>query len=136
MVKKAVYGYEMADSAVYGLLKDFAARNRNKPTEAETILWEYLKSNRQGIHFRRQHIIGLFIADFVCLKHKLVVEIDGLYHQLPEQQTSDKQRTEWLEDKGFKVLRFTNEEVLANTETVVNVIKTYIIKGITTLKQL
>ena len=136
MTNKPVYGYEMADPVTYELLKDFAAENRNKPTEGETILWEYLKSNRQGFHFRRQHIIGLFIADFVCLKHKLVVEIDGLYHQLPEQQTSDKQRTEWLEDKGFKVLRFTNEEVLANTETVVNVIKTYIIKGITTLKQL
>ena len=55
MANKPVYGYEMADPVTYELLKDFAAKNRNKPTEAETILWEYLKSNRQGFHFRRQH---------------------------------------------------------------------------------
>jgi len=122
------YGYEMADPITYSLLKEFANKNRQKPTEAESILWDQLKGNFFGCHFRRQHIIGPFITDFACLKKKLIIELDGGYHQLPEQQTSDKERTEWLESKGFKVLRFTNEEVTFNTQRVLESIKTYIIK--------
>ena len=122
------YGYEMADPITYSLLKEFANKNRQKPTEAESFLWDQLKGNFFGCHFRRQHIIGPFITDFACLKKKLIIELDGGYHQLPEQQTSDKERTEWLESKGFKVLRFTNEEVTYNTQRVLESIKTYIIK--------
>ena len=122
------YGYEMADPITYSLLKEFSNKNRQKPTEAESILWNLLKGNFFGCHFRRQHIIGPFIADFACLKKKLIIEIDGGYHQLPEQQTSDKERTEWLGSKGFKVLRFSNEEVTFNTQRVLECIKTYIIK--------
>ena len=73
--------------------------------------------------FRRQHIIGNFIADFACLPKKLVIEIDGGYHQLPEQQVSDEERTKWLEEQGFKVIRFTNEEIIGDIETVLTKIK-------------
>jgi very-short-patch-repair endonuclease len=128
MKDKCSFGYEMADPIEYTLLKDFAIENRKKPTEEESILWDYLKGNVFGVHFRRQHIIGLFIADFACLSHKLIIEIDGKYHQLPDQQISDKERTEWLEQKGFKVMRFTNEQIINDTNKVLKSIQTYIIK--------
>jgi 5-methyltetrahydrofolate--homocysteine methyltransferase len=113
------FGYEMADPTVYQLLKQFALDNRNKPTEAEALLWDVLKSKQfEGFKFRRQHIIGTYITDIVCLDRRLVVEIDGLIHQLPENKESDAIRTNWLEEKGFKVIRFTNDEVIKNTDKV------------------
>ena len=127
MRDKTIFGYEMADPMIYSLLKAFANENRRKPTGAESVLWGYLKGNQFGAHFRRQHIIGQFIADFVCLSHKLIIEVDGKYHQLPEQQISDEERTDWLEDKDFSVLRFTNEQIIADTDNVLNRIKDYII---------
>ena len=86
-------------------------------------MWDILKEKRLGASFRRQHIIGQHIADFVCLSHKLVIEIDGNYHSLPEQQISDETRTKWLNEHGLKVLRFKNEEIIGNTEEVINKIK-------------
>jgi 5-methyltetrahydrofolate--homocysteine methyltransferase len=118
-VERAGFGYEMADPTVYPLLKQFALDNRNKPTEAEALLWEKLKSKQfEGFKFRRQHIIGTYIADFVCLDRQLVFEIDGLIHQLPENKASDEVRTTWLTEKGFKVIRFTNDEVIKQTGKV------------------
>ena len=76
-----------------------------------------------GVNFRRQHIIGDYIADFVCLPQKLIIELDGGYHQLPSQQLSDEERTVWLNNKGFKVLRFSNEEVIGNIEGTLEAIK-------------
>ncbi len=76
-----------------------------------------------GLKFKRQHIIGCFIVDFVCLETKLIVEIDGGYHSLPDQQTSDNERAVWLESQGFRVIRFTNEEVMQNTTNVLQQIK-------------
>jgi very-short-patch-repair endonuclease len=120
------FGYEMADPLLYSLLKEFAIENRKKSTEAEFILWNYLKGNILGVHFRRQHIIGQFIADFVCLSHKLIIEVDGKYHQLPEQQITDEERTSWLESKGFTVIRFKNEQIVADTNGVLETINAYI----------
>jgi 5-methyltetrahydrofolate--homocysteine methyltransferase len=78
-------GYEWADPQYYTLLKDFAKDHRANPTQAESILWDCLKSKKlENYKFRRQHIIGKYITDFVCLKKRLVIEIDGLIHQLPE----------------------------------------------------
>lgn len=128
MTDKRAFGYEMADPITYSLLKKYATENRKNPTESESILWDFLKGNFYGIHFRRQHVIGQFIADFACLSHKLIIELDGGYHQLPDQQISDSERTEWLESKGFKVIRFSNEEIVNDTDRVLTVIKTYIIK--------
>lgn len=128
MKSESHFGYEMAAPMLYSLLKNFAFENRKKPTEAESILWDYLKGNTIGVHFRRQHIIGQFIADFVCLSHKLIIEIDGKYHQLPEQQVTDEERTEWLESKGFTVIRFKNEQIIADTDRVINIIQANINK--------
>ena len=78
------YDYCTANPMNYNLLKDFANNNRKNPTEAESVLWDCLKKNDLGKPFRRQYIIGDYIADFFCLPSKLVVEIDGGYHQLPD----------------------------------------------------
>ncbi len=115
--------YKTADSGTYGKLKEFAYENRRNPTEAEHILWGYLKGMQQGVRFRRQHIIGQFIADLSCPRLKLIIEIDGGYHQLPSQQASDRQRTAWLEAQGYTVMRFTNEEIIADTKRVLNEIQ-------------
>ncbi|MCX6150699.1 MAG: methionine synthase [Ignavibacteriales bacterium] len=108
-----------ADPALYGLLKQFAGINKKNPTNAELILWEQLKSKQlSNYKFRRQHIIGHYIADFVCLSKQLVIEIDGLIHQVPENKESDEQRTKWLNENGFRVIRFTNDDVINNIESV------------------
>lgn len=94
---------------------------RNNPTKAEYLLWYYI-SRRQmkGFKFRRQQKIGFYIVDFVCYQKKLIIELDGGQHAT--QQHYDHERTEWLESQGFKVLRFWNNEVLSNTDRVLEVI--------------
>ena len=114
--------YKTAEIVYYELLKKFATENRQNPTEAEKVMWIMLCSKGLNVKFRRQHIIGKFIADFVSLRYKLVIEIDGHYHSLPEQAFSDEVRTEYLSRKGFRVIRFTNEEVIGDTENVLNAI--------------
>lgn len=117
------YEYQTADPSLYDVLKERAQWNRNHPTEAEALLWNYLKSCSLGVRFKRQHIIGDYIADFVCLDSKLIVELDGGYHQMPQQKSSDAQRTEWLQNRGYKVIRFTNEELFANINAVLTTIE-------------
>ena len=118
--------YQTADSGNYPLLKDFARENRYHPTEAESLLWERLKGYALKYPFRRQHIVGNFIADFACLPKRLIIELDGGYHQLPDQQVSDAERTNWLEQQGFKVIRFSNEEVIGDIEHVLSIIKEHL----------
>ncbi len=121
---KGTYYWKTANPVLYGLLKDFAKQMRNQPTEAEELLWNVLNSKKlEGYKFRKQHIIGNFITNFICIKANLIIEIDGLIHQLPENIESDAQRTEWLEEEGYRVIRFTNEEVLSNLDLVLNKIK-------------
>ena len=115
--------FQTADPTLYTKLRDFAAQNRKHPTEAEAALWECLKENQLGAKFRRQHIVGPFIGDFVCIPLKLVVEIDGGYHNLPELQVSDKDRDAWLQSRGYTVIRFTNDEVLGDIDNVSKTIK-------------
>lgn len=101
-----------------------ATELRRNMTEAEKVLWERLRNNQlQGIKFRRQHPVHLFIADFYCHKHKLIIEIDGEYHHTEDQKSKDCERTKLLEFQGLKILRFTNEEVINSTESVINKIK-------------
>ncbi|MEW5798092.1 MAG: DUF559 domain-containing protein [Bacteroidota bacterium] len=115
------YGYQTADTKVYHLLEQFAKEHRKNPTQAEAVLWERLKSKAlENYKFRRQHIIGRYITDFVCLSKNLVIEIDGLIHQLPENKENDGIRTQWLEEHGYRVIRFSNEEVLQNLDVVLN----------------
>ena len=120
---KTLDRYRTANPATYGLLKEHAKTMRNKPTEAEAALWEMLRSKKLGTKFRRQHVIGDFIVDFICLSKQLVIEVDGAYHNEPQQKEADDMREQILKDLGYEVLRFTNEEVLGNTEEVLNRIK-------------
>jgi len=117
--------WQTANPYNYGLLQKFAFDMRNKPTDAERFLWQELMGKKLERHkFRRQHIIGNYIADFICLKENLIIEVDGLIHQLPENISSDEERSKWLRSEGFEVLRFTNEEVLFQLEKVLQLIST------------
>jgi very-short-patch-repair endonuclease len=121
MVEEETIGYRYADPSLYSLLKEFALEHRSNPTQAEDALWRVLKSKQlEGYKFSRQHIIDRYIADFVCLKQKLVIEIDGLIHQLPDNKTSDQERTEALNRLDFEVIRFTNEDVLQHIDLVLS----------------
>lgn len=73
--------------------------------------------------FKRQHIIGEFIADFVCIPRRLIIEVDGGYHQIPDKQISDMERQEWLYMQGFDVIRFTNEEIIGDIDSVLETIE-------------
>ena len=112
--------FKTASAVDYDLLKKHAAEHRDNPTEAESVLWELLRGKNIGEKFRRQHIIGEYIVDFVCLKRQLVIEVDGGYHLTPEQQEKDRLRTEELRKLGYSEIRFTNEEVLFAPDTVVS----------------
>ena len=114
-----------ADPTMYGLLKEYAEDNRNKPTEAESILWEALKGKGIGDKFRRQHIIGDFIVDFFCADKGLTIEIDGGYHNYPPQMKSDAERTETLSKLGYVEIRFKNEEVLCDIDGVLRKISNF-----------
>jgi 5-methyltetrahydrofolate--homocysteine methyltransferase len=118
-VGKDKYDWMTSDPIAYELLKEFANKNRLNPTQAEIALWELLRNRKlEAYKFRRQHIIGKYISDFACIPYKLIIEIDGLIHQLPENQETDEIRTRWLENIGFSVIRFTNEQVLNNPRNV------------------
>ena len=92
---------------------------RRPMTPAETILWEHLRNNKlNGLKFRRQHPVFIFIADFYCHQKKLIIELDGEVHDNPEQTEHDINRTADLEEKGFSILRFRNEEVISDLEKV------------------
>src|SRR6185295_3930097 len=115
------FGYETSNESNWVSLKENARANRKNSTEAEKILWEHLKNHQLGEHFRRQHAIGNFIADFVSLKKKLIVEVDGGIHL--NQIEEDKAREEVLQEFGFTIIRFTNEEVLNSIDEVLGKIK-------------
>jgi len=111
--------YQTARPSTYALLKELKNQNKKKSTQAEAILWECLRNKNLNYKFRRQHIIDMFIADFICLEKKLIIEVDGGYHNSPEQKEADELRTQILNEIGFKVIRFTNEEVIGNIENVI-----------------
>ena len=92
-------------------------------TESETVLWNVLRQEIKGYKFRRQHPIGDYIADFVCVTKKLIIEVDGGYHDNPKQQQEDQWRTDYLQNKGFQVMRFKNDEVNFDIKSVIERIK-------------
>jgi adenine-specific DNA-methyltransferase len=102
---------------------------RKKQTDAEGCLWYFL-NNRQmeGYKFRRQHRIGHYIVDMICLEKKLIIEIDGGQHNEVLNQVQDESRTNWLNKEGYQVLRFWNNEVLTNTEGVLEEIRNVLIR--------
>jgi very-short-patch-repair endonuclease len=114
----------MPHAAVSERQRNRAKELRRTMTRAETLLWRYLKANRiDGLGFRRQAPFRNYVADFVCLSVKLIVELDGESHDFEEQQKSDQARDAFFESQGFHVLRFTNEHVMSNLEGVVEVIR-------------
>ena len=116
--------WQTARTSSYVLLRELKTKNKEQQTEAEEFLWKQLRGkNLEGYKFRRQHIIDEFIVDFVCLSKNLVIEIDGGYHNEPEVKQADEVRTEILNSLGFKVIRFTNEEVINDIENVLLTIK-------------
>lgn len=91
---------------------------RQRSTKPEQLLWRALRNRRQdGLKFRRQYSIGCYIVDFVCLEKKLVVELDGGYHDYVADEDARRQR--YLEEQGYTVVRFLNEDVLDDLEAVV-----------------
>ena len=100
-------------------LKGKRRKLRNNPTYAEKYLWyELKKSQLKGRKFRRQVSIGNYIVDFYCPAEKLVIELDGKGHFEEEQMKYDEIRTKYLQSIGISVLRFDNQEILYNTESV------------------
>lgn len=98
-----------------------ARQLRKNPTDAERRLWRQLKQRQIGnVKFRRQQPIGPFIVDFVCFERRLIIEVDGGQHA--EHVSYDQHRTRWLETQGYRVLRFWNNDVLANTAIVAQAI--------------
>jgi len=112
--------YNTASPDRYILLKEHAKRLKQYTTDAERILWEYLNNKQLGVKFNRQHIIGDYIVDFVCLEKQLVIEVDGKYHYEDEQTEADGLRTEELYAMGFQVIRFDNEEILTDIDSVID----------------
>ena len=103
------------------VMRQRARRLRHEATEAEQALWKRLRRRELlGYKFRSQQPIGRYIVDFVCLEKRLIVEVDGSQHF--DQRSYDEARSRWLESQGYHVLRFLNNEVLAETETVVEAI--------------
>ena len=117
--------WKTADPKVYPNLKDKRKRLLDNMTPAEKVLWEYLKSNKLGVRFRCQHVIENYIPDFVALTCRLIVEVDGKIHNY--QKEYDEDRTILLKQRGFRIIRFTNDQVLNNIDWVVEEIKKNII---------
>lgn len=119
-------GYETADVFEYELLEKFAKDNRRYSTEAESILWNMISAKQLGVKFRRQHIIGGFIVDFVCLKSRLIIEVDGKYHLTDVQRMKDEDRTAFLESYGYHVIRFPNDQIIGDPQGVLEEIKRHL----------
>ena len=119
--------YNTADPMLYGVLKENARMNKQRPTEAESMLWNLLRRRQLGVLIRKQYIIDAYIVDFVCLSKQLIIEVDGKYHYTDEQQELDNLRDQRLQELGYTILRFTNEEVIAQPEIVVEQIKKLIV---------
>jgi len=107
-----------------------AKMQRSEMTEAENALWEKLRKNQLGGYkFRRQHPISDFIADFYCHDLKLVIEVDGEYHDENEQKQYDEGRTFEMEELGITVIRFQNGEILNDLESVLNRLEAFMNQG-------
>jgi very-short-patch-repair endonuclease len=102
---------------VHPAIRQRARELRQPMTRAEARLWQHLRRRQlNGYYFRRQHPISSFIVDFYCAKARLVVEVDGDVHVMQEEY--DTVRTEWLEERGYRVIRFTNDEIFRQLDGV------------------
>ncbi len=113
--------WKTANPATYDLLKKFARENKQPLTESEDILWQAIRNRQLGSKFRRQHPIHSYIADFISLENKLIIEVDGEVHN--DRKEYDDNRTAALNELGFKVIRFSNNEINNDLENVLSKIK-------------
>ena len=114
-----------SSSEQWSVIKTTARDHRQEMTEAEQQIWTIVRGRRlAGLKFRRQHAIGRFIVDFICIEHKLIVEVDGKIHE--SSYDEDKERQNYLQNLGYKVIRFSNDEVTSNIlsikERIINAI--------------
>jgi very-short-patch-repair endonuclease len=117
----------MIKRSISDFKRNTANRLRANTTGAEQILWRHLRRlDVKGSHFRRQVVIGPYIADFACLAERLIVEVDGSQHGDEEGLRRDETRTRWLQSEGFRVIRFWNNDVMSRTDAVVEAIQTMI----------
>ena len=111
----------MPHTQVTGTQRARAKQLRRTMTRAETLLWRHLKAHRLArLSFRRQALIGNYIADFVAHSCKLIVEVDGESHDFEERLRHDERRDRWFASRGYRLLRFTNDDVMRNLEGVVS----------------
>jgi very-short-patch-repair endonuclease len=120
---------------IHPVITSRAREMRQPQTPAESTLWQNLRNRNLNYKFRRQHPIDRFIIDFYCAEAKVLIEIDGDSHLQDEQIEYDQARTEYLEELGYKVIRFTNDDVRYNIHAVVNEIVRIVESRITGLKQ-
>jgi very-short-patch-repair endonuclease len=103
--------------------RDRGRRLRAESTSEERRSWRYLRAKRfAGFKFRRQHRIGSYYADFCCIERRLIIELDGSQHAEPEVETRDADRTAYLREQGYRVIRFWNEQVKRETNEVLEAI--------------
>jgi len=100
------------------MVSEHVKQLRASLTDAEVRLWHEVRRSALGHKFRRQHALGPYIVDFICLAQKLIIELDGGQHGEPENAAKDTERTAWLEERGYKVIRFWNNDVLENMDAV------------------
>ena len=105
--------------------KQLARNLRRNATAAETILWQYLRSNALGLKFRRQYPLNHYVLDFYCVRLRLCIEIDGDVHNTMMKNEHDKLRTEYLNEMGITVLRYDNDVVFKNVDAILLSIQNY-----------
>jgi ATP-dependent DNA helicase RecQ len=119
-------GFRTSDPRLWPVMKLAGQDMRSAPTPAEHVLWQRLRRRELGTRFRRQHTIGRFIVDFVCLTARVVIEVDGPIHDEPDARSRDAGRADYLEAAGFKTMRFTNAQVLEELDSVVAEIQRHV----------
>jgi leucyl-tRNA synthetase len=124
--KDSGHYFQTADNTSWQTIKQYGRENRKNPTAAEDLLWQNLRNNKLDVKVRRQHSIKGYIVDFAILELNLVIEVDGNYHDNPEQQSLDLGRQTDLEQHDYTVLRFSNDDVLKNISDVLQKIRTNI----------
>jgi very-short-patch-repair endonuclease len=103
---------------------------RKRSTDTERHLWKHLRTKQlEGLKFKRQQPVGKYIVDFICFEKKIIIELDGGQHNEQLEKHKDRQRDLWLEEQGYTVLRFWDNEVLMNIREVLEVIRMHCYKA-------
>ena len=123
--------YYTTDADTWKFLQPIAKELRHNQTEAEDALWQEVRRKNTGYKIKRQHVVDGYIADFVCIEKRLIIEVDGGIHLDNEQKKRDEERTRVLNTQGWDIIRFSNDEILENAITVASKIKNILDKKVT-----